>query len=154
MTLRHYIAMDMQYSHTTLEAQTRAGHVVRRLDLATGAKVLIDAVKSIAGPCGVVIEASTMADWGFRLLKPFANEIVICDPRRNKRVSDGDKDDSVDPGKLAARYRLGALRAVHHPERRSMMDQRRWVWRYHDQVELTVAAKNKIKAAYRFHGVS
>jgi len=68
-------------------------------------------------------------------------------------VSDGDKDDSVDPGKLAELYRLGALRAVHHPERTSMMDQRRWVWLYHDQVELTVAAKNKIKAAYRFHGV-
>lgn len=153
MMLRNYIAMDMHHSHTTLEAQTRTGHVVRRLDLATEAKVLIDAVKSISGPRGVVIEESTMADWGFRLLKPFANEIVVCDPRRNKLVSDGDKDDSVDPGKLAELYRLGALRAVHHPERRSMMDQRRWVWLYHDQVELTVAAKNKIKAAYRFHGV-
>ena len=153
MKLRHYIAMDMHCSHTTLEAQTRAGNVVRRLDLATEAKVLIDTVKSIPGPRGVVIEESTMADWGFRLLKPFANEIVVCDPRRNKLVSDGDKDDSVDPGKLAELYRLGALRAVHHPEQRSMMDQRRWVWLYHDQVALTVAAKNKIKAAYRFHGV-
>ena len=163
MKLRHYIAMDMHCSHSTLEAQTRSGHVVRRLDLATEAKVLIDAVKSIPGPRGVVIEESTMADWGYRLLKPFANEVVVCDPRRNKLVSDGDKDDSVDPGKLAELYRLGALRAVHHPDRRSMMDQRRWVWLYQDQVELTVAAKNKIKAlsacvhaqagAYRFHGV-
>ena len=34
-----------------------------------------------------------------------------------------------------------------------MMDQRRWVWLYHDQVELVVASKNKIKAAYRSHGV-
>jgi transposase len=154
MKLRHYIAMDMHCSHTTLEAQTRGGRVVQRLDLATEAQVLIDTVKSIPGPRGVVIEESTMADWGYRLLKPFANEVVVCDPRRNKLVSDGDKDDSVDPGKLVELYRLGALRAVHHPERRSMMDQRRWVWLYHDQVELTVAAKNKIKAAYRFHGVS
>ncbi len=29
MKLRHYIAMDMHCSHTTLEAQTRAGHVQR-----------------------------------------------------------------------------------------------------------------------------
>jgi len=84
MKLRHYIAMDMHCSHTTLEAQTRSGHVVRRLDLATEAKVLIDTVKSVPGPRGVVIEESTMADWGYRLLKPFANEVVVCDPRRNK----------------------------------------------------------------------
>jgi hypothetical protein len=34
-----------------------------------------------------------------------------------------------------------------------MMDQRRRAWLYHDRVELVAASKNKIKAAYRFHGV-
>ncbi|MFQ5590541.1 MAG: transposase [Phycisphaerae bacterium] len=153
MKLRHYIAMDVHCSHTTLEAQTRGGRVIRRLDLPTEPGPLINAVKEIPGPRGVVIEESTMADWGYRLLRPFANEVIVCDPRRNRLVSDGDKDDSVDPGKLAELYRLNALRSVHHPQRRSMMDQRRWVWLYLDQVELAVASKNKIKAAYRFHGV-
>ena len=78
-----------------------------------------------------------MADWGYRLLRPFANEVLVCDPRRNRLIScDGGKDDSVDPGKLAELYRLNALRVVHHPEQRAMMNQRRWVWLYHDQVEL------------------
>lgn len=153
MRLKHYIGLDMHTSHTTLEAQTRGGQVIRRLDLPTESHVLIKAVKEIAGPRGVVIEESTLADWACRLLRPFANEVVVCDPRHNKLVAGGDKDDSVDPGKLAELYRLNSLRSVHHPERRSAMDQRRWVWLYHDQVALLVAAKNKIKASYRFHGV-
>ena len=35
MKLKHYIAMDVHCSHTTLEAQTRGGRVIRRLDLPT-----------------------------------------------------------------------------------------------------------------------
>jgi transposase len=114
---------------------------------------LIDAVKAFRGPVGVVIEECNMADWAYRTLRPYAEEIVVCDPRRNRLIVEGDKDDSVDPGKLCELYRLGALRSVHHPRTRQAVDLRRWVWLYHDQVELVVAAKNKIKAAYRFNGI-
>lgn len=153
MKIRHYIAMDLHVSHTTLEAQTSRGHVVAREDLPTESRRLIDAVKGIRGPRGVVIEECSMADWAYRTLRPYATEVIVCDPRRNRLIAEGDKDDSVDPGNLCELYRLGALRAVHHPQGRRALDLRRWVWLYHDQAELMVAAKNKIKAAYRFHGV-
>lgn len=153
MYLRHYIAMDLHSSHTTLEAQTRRGKVVARRDLESGAKILIDAVKAIRGPRGVVIEECNMADWAYRTLLPYVDEIIICDPRRNRLIIEGDKDDSVDPGKLCELYRLGALRAVHHPRHRKALDLKRWVWLYQDQVELMVAAKSKIKAAYRYNGI-
>jgi transposase len=94
-----------------------------------------------------------MADWAYRTLRPYADEVVVCDPRRNRLIVEGDKDDSVDPSKLCELYRLGALRSVHHPRTRHAVDLRRWVWLYHGQVQLVVAAKNKIKAAYRYNGV-
>jgi len=151
--LKHYIAMDVHVSHTTLEVQTARGKVVKQQDLETEAKILIEAVKSVRGPHGVVIEEGAMSDWMYRTLVPFTEEVIVCDPRRNRLIVEGDKDDSVDPSKLCELYRLGALRAVHHPQRRNAMDLKRWVWLYHDQVELVVAAKNKIKAAYRYNGI-
>ena len=153
MQLGHYIAMDLHSTHTTLEAQTRRGEVVVRRDVDTGARNLIDAVKCIRGTRGLVIEECTMADWAYRTLAPYVDELIICDPRRNRLIVEGDKDDSVDPSKLCELYRLGALRAVHHPARRNVLDLKRWVWLYLDQVELVVAAKNKIKADFRYSGI-
>jgi len=127
--------------------------VVIRRDFETGARTLIEAVKGFRGPRGVVIEEGNLADWAYRTLLPYVDELIVCDPRRNRLIVEGDKDDSVDPGKLCELYRYGALRPVHHPRQRRSLDLKRWVWLYHDQVELLVAAKNKIKAAYRYNGI-
>ncbi len=154
MNLRTYCALDLHHSHTTFEAQTAKGGVVCRKDVPTERRYLIDLVQSVPGPKGIVIEESPMADWAMRVLQPYVNEVIVCDPRRNRLISeDGDKTDAIDPGKLNELYRLRALRPVHHPARQSMADLRAWVWTYHDQVKLVTAAKNKLKAAFRSAGL-
>lgn len=155
MRLRSYIALDLHHSHTVIEAQTRGGEVELHRDVPTEPCFLRETVKSVRGPKGVVLEEGPMADWAMRVLEPFANEVIVCDPRRNRLITqDGSKSDAIDAHKLVELYRLGALRAVHHPRRVSMMDLRSWVWAYHDQVALVVAAKNKVKAVLRMAGVS
>lgn len=154
MRLHSYIAMDLHHSHTVIEAQTASGRVGLQRDGPTEAGFLRAAVKAVRGPKGVVIEEGPMADWAMRLIQPYVSEVIICDPRRNRLITeDGDKSDEIDPGKLIELYRLGALRPVHHPERVTMMDLRQWVWAYHDQVSLVTAAKNKVKAVLRMAGV-
>jgi len=154
MKLKTYCALDLHHSHTTFEAQTAKGAVMCRKDVPTERRHLIDLARSVPGPKGVVIEESPMADWAMRVLQPYVAEVIVCDPRRNRLIShDGDKTDDIDPGKLNALYRLGALRPVHHPARQSMADLRAWVWAYHDQVQLVTAAKNKLKAAFRSLGL-
>jgi transposase len=154
MKLKSYMAMDLHHSHTVIEAQTANGRVQLQRDVPTEAGFLREAVKAVRGPKGVVIEEGPMADWAMRLIRPYVNEVIICDPRRNRLITnDGDKSDQIDPGKLIALYRLGALREVHHPDRVTMMDLRQWVWAYHDQVRLVTAAKNKVKAVLRMSGV-
>lgn len=124
-------------------------------DVPTEPSHLREAVKAVRGPKGVVLEEGPMADWAMRVIEPYAEEVIICDPRRNRLIArDGAKSDDIDAGKLAELYRLGALRAVHHPRRVSMMDLRSWVWAYHDQVALVTAAKNKVKAVLRMAGIS
>jgi transposase len=100
----------------------------------------------------VILEEGPMADWAMRVMQLYA-EVLVCDPRRNRLLADGDKTDDIDPGKLIELYRNHSLRAVHHPVRQSTMDLRAWVWCYHDQVKLVTAAKNKLKAAFRALGV-
>lgn len=154
MVLKTYCAMDLHHSHTVIEAQSARGAVRLQRDVPTEREYLIEAVKGVPSPKGVVIEEGPMADWAMRAIKPYVHEVIVCDPRRNRLVTeDGDKSDLVDPGKLIELYRLGSLRAVHHPRRVSMMDLRGWVWAYHDQVGLVTAAKNKIKAVLRMAGV-
>lgn len=154
MELRSYCAMDLHHKHTVFEAQTARGRVCLHRDMPTEPQYLVAAAKTVRGPKGVAIEEGPMADWAMRVIRPYVQEVVICDPRRNRLITeDGDKTDHLDPGKLIELYRLGSLRRVHHSDRQSMMDLRGWVWAYHDQVELVVAAKNKIKAALRSAGV-
>src|SRR5512143_1159874 len=145
--LRTYCALDLHHSHCVFEAQTRGGEVVCHRDIPTERNCLQEVVGGVPGPKGVVMEEGPMADWAMRVIQAYANEVMVCDPRRNRLLSDGDKTDHVDPGKLIDLYRNGALKAVHHPARQSMMDVRAWVWTYLDQVELVTAAKNKLKAA-------
>ena len=154
MNLKTYCAMDVHHSHTEFEAQTGKGTVLLHRDLATEPRYLIAAVKAVRGPKGITLEEGPMADWVMRVIQPYVSEVIICDPRRNRLISDDeDKSDKIDPGKLITLYRMGELRPVHHPTRQSMMDLRAWVWAYHDQVKLVTAAKNKIKAALRASGV-
>ncbi len=154
MKLRSYCAMDLHHKHTVFEAQTARGGVSLHRDLPTERQCLVEAVKSVRGPKGVTLEEGPMADWAMRVIQPYVQEVIICDPRRNRLITeDGDKTDDVDPGKLIELYRLGALRRVHHSDRQSMMDLRGWVWAYQDQVDLVTAAKNKVKASLRSAGV-
>ena len=154
MVLKSYCAMDLHHSHTVFEAQSGQGQVTLHRDMATERTFLVEAVKAVRGPKGVVIEEGPMADWAMRMIRPYVAEVVVCDPRRNRLISDdGDKSDRIDVGKLVQLYRLGALRRVHHSALRSRVDLREWVWSYHDQVRLVVAAKNKVKAAFRSAGL-
>jgi len=154
LKLKSYCAMDLHYTHTVFDAQTPRGAIRLHRDIPTERIYIIEALKSVPGPRGVVIEEGPMADWAMRVVKPYVAEVIVCDPRRNHLIcKDGDKTDHVDPVKLNELYRLGALRRVHHPERQSTMDLRGWVWSYYDQADLVVAAKNKTKALFRMAGV-
>ena len=154
MKLRSYCAMDLHHKHTVLEAQTEQGRVMSHRDVPTEPSHLVAFVKGIRGPKGLALEEGPMADWAMRVVQPYVDEVIVCDPRRNRLIAAGDdKADEIDPGTLIQLYRAGALRPVHHPARQSMVDLRGWVWAYDDQVQLVTAAKNKIKAAFRAAGL-
>lgn len=149
----HYIGADVHAATTDL-AFERNQRIVQRLQVPTTIPALREALASVAGTKKLAIEEGPMADWLWRNLKDEVEDLVVCDPRRNRLISgDGDKDDRIDAAKLAALLRGGFLRPVHHPETAERADLKRWVALYHDRVRQAVREVNKIRMLGRQYGL-
>ena len=64
----------------------------------------------------VTFEEGTWAAWLYDLLKPHVTEVVVCDPRRNALLQEGNKNDRIDARKLAELLYHNQLRPVYHGE--------------------------------------
>lgn len=61
-------------------------------------------------------EEGTWAAWLYDLLQPQVEQVLVCDPRRNALLKEGNKSDKIDARKLADLLRTGMLRPVYHGE--------------------------------------
>ena len=70
------------------------------------------------GPAGRAsnLEEWTCVAWLYDLMKPHVTELVVCDPRKNALLEEGNKGDKIDARKLADLLRGGYLRSVYHCE--------------------------------------
>jgi transposase len=151
----HFTAFDTHCSFTDVAVVTTSGRQTKRLHCETRIPALIEVLQGVPRPRRLTFEEGPLADWLYRNLKPYVDELVVCEPRRNRLISEeGEKDDPLDAGKLAQLYRGGYLKEVHHPEslERSILKQH--VALYHDRVRQRVREANRIIGFIRHHGVS
>jgi len=52
----------------------------------------------------------------YDLLKPHVSKVVVCDPRRNALLKDGNKSDRIDARKLTELLYLDKLHPIYHGE--------------------------------------
>jgi Transposase len=64
----------------------------------------------------LTFEEGTSAAWLHDLLEPDVSRLVVCDPRKNALLQDGNKSDRVDARKLAELLRTNQLKSVYHGE--------------------------------------
>jgi transposase len=127
---------------------------VKHFTVPTTIPALLEVLKSIAGRKVLIIEEGPMADWLCRNLRPAVDEMVICDPRRNKLIcQDGDKTNRIDARKLAELSRAGMLRAVYHSDNQDRICLKQWVSLYLDRVGQAVREINKLRARCRMWGI-
>jgi transposase len=120
----------------------------------TSVPELLEAIGEVPGIRKLIIEEGPLADWLYRNLSSHVDEMIVCDPHRNALISkDGDKSDALDWRKLAALYRNGMIKAVHHQQSlaRSLFKQR--VQMYHERVSHRVSEAQKIIWRVRRLGV-
>jgi transposase len=150
----YYIGADV-HSNSTELAIERNKKIVQRYKLPTSIASLSNVLDSLKGKKHLAIEESPIAGWLYRNLSKKVDELIICDPRRNKLIdSDGDKDDKIDAAKLAALLRGNYLRPIYHSEDASRIELKHWVSLYHDRVRDAVRNINKIRARCRMYGIS
>jgi len=141
----HYIGADVDCRMTNLAVDVD-GQIVKDFQVSTTIPCLRALIESIPRPRVLTFEEGPLADWLGRGLRPVVDELVICDPRRNKLISqDGDSDDRIDARKLARLLRGGYLRAVYHSDDQRRVLLKQWVGLYHDRVKEAVRQVNKIR---------
>src|SRR5258705_13103994 len=112
----YYVGMDVHSASIRILGLNGAGKVAMESVIETGAERVRGFLKQLRSKVYVTFEEGTQANWLHDVVRPLVTEAVVCDPRDNKLLQSGNKNDRADAQKLAEVLRLGALRAGHHGE--------------------------------------
>jgi hypothetical protein len=104
-----YIGMDVHKEAIAIAVMNGEGKVVMESIIETKASTVVQFLLGLRGELHVTFEEGTWAAWLYDLLKPHVQELVVCNPRRNALMKEGNKSDKMDARKLAPRL-MGPLR--------------------------------------------
>jgi len=149
----YYIGLDVHCNSTEIAVEHRK-KIVKRYQVATTVDAIVGVLEEVGGRQHVALEEGPMAHWLYRNLTNKVHRLLVCDPRRNALIArDGDKDDPIDAGKLAALLRGGFLREVYHSDHDDRVELKRWVELYHDRVREATRTINRLRAQGRMYGI-
>ena len=111
-----YIGLDVHRATISAVVLNSAGKVLMESILETKAATILQFVHGLRGSLHVTCEEGTCAAWLHDLLKPHVTKVLVCDPRKNALLKQGNKNDRIDARKLADLLRSGLLSAVYHGE--------------------------------------
>lgn len=150
----YYTGIDIHCKHCYITVLDSEGNIFMSSEFDTSAKELIETIKSIPKPNKVAFEETGTADWVYRTISPYANEVIVCDPRQNSWIAKSrQKSDNEDSYKIAKLLQGNFIKSIYHTPDKQMAALKRLIMHYHDQVRLSTMLKNKIKAVYRQHGI-
>jgi transposase len=147
-----YMGMDIHQATTVVTVLDADGKVVLETIVATEAAAIIRLVQGLSAPLHVTFEETTQAAWLYDVIRHFAAEVIVCDPRRNKLLGEGSKGDKPDSRKLADLLRTGMLRPVYHGQgaTRKLKELVRGYETFSSDMQRTMV---RIKAIYRGRGI-
>ena len=94
-----------------------AGKVVMECVIETKASMSLPFIDGLRGELHVTFEEGTSAAWLYDLLKPYVTKVVVCDPRKNASMREGNQSDKIDARRLAELLGINHLNPVYHGER-------------------------------------
>ena len=93
MTTSQYIGMDVHKESISIAVRNAAGKVVMECVIETKASTIVQFIDGLQGDVHVTLEEGTWAAWLHDLLKPQVTKLVVCDPRRNALLQEGNQND-------------------------------------------------------------
>ena len=147
----HYMALDWSQDMFSLARVTQKSKIPKWYSGMPKIEILIEYIKNLRGKKILTIEETTSTHWLYVELTDYVEKIVVCDPYRNKLLSEGPKNDDIDAGNLSILLRGGFLKEVFHSMDESYM-LRKLTSAYEDLVKAGVRVKNQKSAIYRAMG--
>ena len=111
-----YIGLDVHKESISIAVMNAAGKIVMECVIETKASMILQFFDGLRGDLHVTFEEGTWAAWLYDLLKPHVTKLVVCDPRQNASMKQGNKSDKIDARRLAELLRLNHLNPVYHGE--------------------------------------
>jgi hypothetical protein len=149
----HYIAIDWSIKNMAIARMTAKSNKITIRDEPASVTELQAYFQNLKGTKVLTIEETTTAQWLYTELKDYVDKILICDPRRNRLLSEGPKTDKIDAAKLVQLLRSDLLKEVYHSGDR-FLDLRKLVSGYEDLVKSGVRLKNQRYSLLRGSGLS
>src|SRR5262245_19790249 len=148
-----YIGMDVHQATTVIAVLDANGTVIWESIVGTQAGPIIRLLESLSGPLHVTFEETTQAEWLYEVVRSYVAEVIVCDPRRNKLLSEGSKADKIDARRLAELLRVGMVRGVYHGNQgtRTLKQLASGYKTLVSDMQRTMA---RIKAVYRGRGIT
>jgi len=146
----HYVALDWSQQSMAIGHMSPRSHHPKIFERDAVLDALKEYLSSLRGRIVLTIEETTTAQWLYVELREYVERIILCDPYRNRLLSDGPKTDKIDAGKLCQLLRAGLLKEVYHSTD-EIYQLRRLMSAYEDLVKSGVRLKNQRHALYRAH---
>jgi transposase len=148
MSSEKYIGLDVHQTTISVAVMDSRGKLVMESIVETRAATIVEFFAGMRGTLFVTFEEGTWAGWLYDLLKPRVAKLVVCNPRKNALLKQGNKSDRIDAYKLADLLRLNRLEAVYHGETGVRM-LRELARSYLTIVKDLSRVMNRLKALYR-----
>jgi transposase len=116
MDSKKYIGMDVHKESISIAVMNGAGKIVMESVIETKASMILQFIDGLRGDLQVTFEEGTSAAWLYDLLKPHVTKLLVCDPRKNASMREGNQSDKIDARRLAELLRLNHLNPVYHGE--------------------------------------
>jgi len=147
----HYIAVDWSVKNMAIARMTKKSNKITTIDVPSDVGKLQVYLKNLKGTKILTIEETTTSQWLYTELRDSVNRIMICDPYRNKLLSEGPKTDKIDACKLVQLLKTNLMKEVYHSGDKFLY-LRRIVSGYEDLVKLGVRLKNQRSSLLRAFG--
>src|ERR1035437_6761449 len=116
MNSEKYIGLDVHQATIVVAVMDSTGKLVMESILETEAATILQFFAGLRGTLSVTFEEGTWSVWLYDLLNPHVDKLVVCNPRKNALLKDGNKSDRIDARKLAELLRGNQLQPVYHGE--------------------------------------
>src|SRR5205807_9500902 len=88
-----YIGLDVHKETISIAVMNGEGKLVMESIIETKAITILQFIQGLRGDLHVTLEEGTWAAWLYDLLKPHVTKLVVCDPRKNALMKEGNKSD-------------------------------------------------------------